>query len=411
MKKKTKRFLLVIIFLVIPAFAIAGYTFYSHFEGKFYAFKVFFEEIAKKGFKGILFPTADNEGALDNEQVNIPTDTLEDRVPVTVFKSFITGFRDSLPALGSLKGHRETKLGFEKAGIVELLNFKEGDLVAKGALICSLNKQESLIKVRHAESRVEEAKSNLSLADNKLQRMTKKYQIGGTSKSLYEEALLEYERSTHTVEIAKIDVENAKLELAKCDIFAPYEGLIGNKYVEIGETITPNTLVCDLIDVDYMIVQIGVVERDIEKIKVGQHVSIFVDAYPDREFLGKVEMLSPIVEGQSRTFSVEIKVANPQKLLLPGMFARVKINVFEKKKALIIPSSALVRFRNKVSVFVVNEQTQIVNERPVSVTYSTTDYAVIDRGLKAGELVVVGDQHALADGTPVRIAERQVPEI
>ncbi len=416
MKKKTRRFLLFFLLLIIPAMAIGGYTLYTQFEGNLSDILVFLKTVPQRDVKDLIFgrfikendgrSKTDNDGALIEEE-----EKPDSSIPVTVFKAFITGFRDTLPALGTLKGYRETKLGFEKSGIIKVFNYKAGDLVPEGALICSLQKSDSEITVRHAEAKIAEANSTLSLAKNKLERATQKYELGGTSKSLYEEAMLEYEKSTHQLETAKIELEDAKLELNKCDVFAPYEGILGNKYVEIGETITMNTLVCDLIDVEYMIVGIGVVERDIEKLQIGQRVSIFVDAYPNREFVGSVETLSPVVEGQSRTFSVEIKVANPQKVLLPGMFARVRINVFEKNNALIIPTSALNLQKNKYTTFVVNPDSMGVTERPISVIYATTDYAVISRGLKVGELVVIGEKEGVSEGMTVKIVEEQVPEM
>ncbi|MCB1196124.1 efflux RND transporter periplasmic adaptor subunit [bacterium] len=413
MKIRTRRFIIVVLIIVIPSIAVACFTLQEHLITAYSKVKLLVNAISEAGLKEYLFPTMrENDGEAENAGVALFAGQSENaqRLPVTVFKAFVTGFRDTLPALGSLKGHRETKLGFEKTGVLSLINFKEGDLIAEKALICSLDKEESLIRVKHAESKLKEAESTLSLAKNRLDRITQKYELGGTSKSLYEEAVLEFERSTHSVQIAKFELENAELDLRKCDLFAPHDGLMGFKYVEIGETITPNTLVCDLIDVQFMIVEIGVVERDHDKISVKQQVSISVDAYPGREFIGEVESISPIIEGQSRTFSVKIIVNNQQKHLLPGMFARVKINVFEKRDALVIPSSAIIQRDEKTSVYVVNPKTEIVVERPVSLTYATSDYAVISRGIKEGELVIISDTAAIADGAQVKIVERQVPE-
>ncbi len=411
MKKKTRRFLLFFLILVLPSLAIGGYTVYKHFEGDFSQVIFMLKGVRQKDISKLLFGRFLKDNTTDvGTMADAGDEQPDSRVPVTVFKAFVTGFRDTLPALGTLKGYRETKLGFEKNGIIRTFNYKPGDLVPEGELICSLQKTENEIRIRHCEAKVAEANSSLSLAKNRLERATQKYELGGTSKSLYEEALLEYEKSTHQLETAKIELENAKHDLLKCDLFAPYEGILGNKYVEVGETITMNTLVCDLIDVDYMIVVIGVVERDIEKLQTGQRVSIFVDAYPDREFIGTVESLAPVVEGQSRTFSVEIKVANPQNVLLPGMFARVRINVFEQKNALVIPASALVRQKNKFITLVIDPETFAVTERPVSVAYATTDYAVISRGLKEGEIVVIGEKEGVGEGMTVKIIEEQMPE-
>ncbi len=430
--KKRKRFIMVLIFLIIPSLAGTGYVLYRDFFPKNQTFSEFYKDMKERGLSKLIFPTLakmedglsklgvkvkkkdgmqskDNEGVPDNEGLDQAESVT--KVPVTVFKAFKTGFRDTLPALGTLKGHRETKISFEKPGTIAFFNFKEGDLVAEGALICSLDKQENEIKVRHAEAKLKEEQSNLSLADNKLKRAQQLFKIGGMAKSMYEAASFEYEKNLHAVESAKIELENTRLELKKCDLFSPYEGLLGNKYVETGEAVSNNTLVCDIIDVAYMIAEIGVVERDIEKVSEGQKVSIYVDAYPNREFIGKVENISPIVEGQSRTFSVKIKIANPQKVLLPGMFARVKVNVFEQKDALIIPTTALSRFRDKTFVYVVNQDAQVANERPVAITYQTSDYVVISRGLREGELVVIGEKQGLSDGAIVKVVEQQVPEI
>ncbi len=409
MHKKKRRLVVITLFFIIPMILFTVYIVYSQYKEEIYSLAGLFKDLKKAGVKDDLFHgTSENDSAENDSIRSAPT---PDGVPVTVFKAFSTGFKDSLPVLGSLKGHKETRLSFEKAGMLRSFNFKEGDLVPAGALVASIENEESEIRVRHAEAKVREAEANLAIAEKKLSRVTQKYKLGAASKSSYEEAMLEYEKTETMLDTAEIALENIIFDKNKCDLYAPHEGLLGNKYVDVGEAVNPNTLLCDLIDVSYMVVAVGVVERDIEKISIGQKVNILVDAYPSREFLGVVETVSPVVEGESRTFSVDIRVANSQKLLLPGMFARVKINVFEKKNALVIPTSAIVSFRNKSYVYVVSKETHIASERPVAVQYSTADYAVISRGIKEGELVVIGEKQGVGDGIPVKIIEEQVPEM
>ena len=158
-----------------------------------------------------------------------------------------------------------------------------------------------------------------------------------------------------------------------------------------------------------MFVELGIVEKDMDKIALGQDVEITVDAHSGAVFKGKVDYVYPAIEGKSRTLTVKVKLPNPDAQLLPGMFARAMITVAEFKNAIVIPSLSMNKKDEGYTVSVVDSQNK-AHIKPVKVAYVTTDYSVISEGLSEGELVVTETPQELKDETPVQVIEVQENE-
>jgi membrane fusion protein (multidrug efflux system) len=154
-----------------------------------------------------------------------------------------------------------------------------------------------------------------------------------------------------------------------------------------------------------------VTERDFNKISLGQKAKVFVDAYPDKTFEGVVDNVAPVIVGTSRTADVRVKIENPENLLLPGMFARVRILLYQKKDTLVAPNDALQGKENEQFVFVVKPDDKKVVKTPVVVGYSKVDYAQIDSGIRENDLVVVSGFERLKEGAKTRIIETQEAEL
>jgi len=237
----------------------------------------------------------------------------EERILVKAYKVARRDFEDSLPSLGTIKGYREMDLKFEINGVVDSLNFREGEEIREGDIIASLDQYDALLKLKYAQLELDKAK--------------KLFEIGSIIKAKLEQSELEY--------------ESAKSDIDKTYLYAPRDGVLGTRDAEVGEFVTSNDKVVTLIDDSDVFAEIGIIERDIGKVKVGQSSKVFVDAYPDTEFKGKVDNISPVVEGRSRTQGAKIRVRNTKKLLLPGMFSRVLVDIYAKENAIVIPNTAL----------------------------------------------------------------------
>ena len=138
---------------------------------------------------------------------------------------------------------------------------------------------------------------------------------------------------------------------------------------------------------------------------------MFVDASPDKVFEGTIENIAPVIIGTSRTADVRVRIENPERLLLPGMFARIKILLYQKKNTLVVPNDALQGKENEQSVYVVHPEEKTVTKTPVVVGYARVDYAQIDSGLREEELVVVSGFERLEEGSKVKIIETQEAEL
>jgi len=300
----------------------------------------------------------------------------EEEVPVNVFRVARGTFQDTLSAMGTIKGGSEIELRFQVPGVIKSFDFREGDKVAKGEVIARLDQNDALLKLKQAQIELEEYE--------------KLYSIGAIVKSKLEQARL-------AARLASSEFEKTYLRAAK-------DGIIGDKNVEVGEFITPNVKVATLVNLENVVVELGIIEKEIDRVFLGQKVTVNVDTYPGIDFTGRVSNISPLIAGKSKTLTVKANLDNPGGLLLPGMFARIKISIFEKENALLIPSDSLDRSTGEFRVFVVGEG-NVAYAQPVEVAYLSSDYAQIAGGLEEDELVVVQKPETLADGKRVRIIE------
>jgi len=300
----------------------------------------------------------------------------EEEVPVNVFRVARGTFQDTLSAMGTVKGGSEIELRFQVPGMIKSFNFREGDKVGKGEIIARMDQGDALLKLKQAQIELEEYE--------------KLYSIGAIVRS--------------KVEQARLAARLASSEFEKTYLRAPKDGIIGDKNVEVGEFITPNVKVATLVNLETVVVELGIIEKEIDRIFLGQKVTVNVDTYPGIDFTGIISNISPLIAGKSKTLSVKANLDNPGGLLLPGMFARIKISIFEKEEALIIPSDSLDRSTGEFRVFVVGEN-NVAYAQPVEVAYLSSDYAQIAGGLDVDELVVVEKPESLTDGKRVRIIE------
>lgn len=335
-------------------------------------------------------------------------------IPVRVFKVKPADFKDVLPVMGTVKGKTEIELKFEVNGIIKSISFREGAKIGRGDSIACLDPKDLELRVAYAKNKLNSAQAGYNSLKKKLEVHKKLFEAGAILKSKLEEVELESESAKFQAETAKNELELTENELGKGCLYAVKDGVMGPRKKEEGEFVTPQDKIGSLLETGEVFVEVGVVERDIDKIKLGQNARVYVDAYPNVTFEGKIDNIFPVVEGKSRTLTVKIKVSNPEGLLFSGMFARAEILIIELKNASMVPATALIEKGKGVTLIPsipkesIKEAEGRVEEgtielRKVNVGYVTSDYAQVKEGLKAGDLVVIEAQGELQDNTPVRI--------
>ena len=317
---------------------------------------------------------------------------------VKVYKVKKTSFKDTLPAMGTIKGFKEIDLKFETNGILENFNFEEGERMQEGDIIANLNQRDALLKLKYSEIELEKSK--------------KMYEVGGVEKIKLEQSKLEY--------------ESAKSDFEKTNIYAVSDGMLGSREIHVGAYVTPNDKVGSFVEIGNVYAEFKIIERDSPKLKLGQKCEIFVDAYPNKAFQGTVDAISPVVEGRTRTQKLKIELKNPNFELKPGMFTRTLIATYENDNALIIPTSAFKKKDADYFVYVVHKDEKpkgkpeeeeegeekepvleagTVEIRKIEIAYLTQDAAEIKKGLKEGELIIIEAFQEFKDKEKVEISE------
>lgn len=329
------------------------------------------------------------------------------------FKVGRFNFEDSLNALGTIKGAVEFKLSFEIPGVVSSVNYREGERYEEGALLLSLRQDDVLLRLKRAQAAFNKANTQVYIAEDKVAEHKKLFGMGAIPKSTIDTVQRELDSAKFEAEGARLEVKANESMLEKSNLYAPSAGMIGELNVEEGETITPNTLLGTHIMTEYVYAEFGVVERDVNKIALGQKARVFIDAYPDKTFEGVIENVAPVVAGTSRTATARVRIENPEGLLLPGMFSRVRILLYSKKNTLVLPTDAIQGGEGEQFVYVITqgEEESFVEKRAIAVGYTRPDYSQIDAGISEGELVAVSALEKLEDGKKIRLLETQEAEI
>lgn len=335
----------------------------------------------------------------------------EQIIAVKAFKVGRFNYEDSLNALGTIKGGVEFKLSFEIPGVVSAINYREGERYEEGALLISLKQDDILLRLKRAQAEKSKADTTLQIAQEKHKEHQKLFEIGAIPQTTLEKVKLEVDSANYDLQAAALEAKANEVMLEKSNLYAPTAGTIGELHIEEGEAITQNTLIGTHLSTDRVVAEFGVTERDLNKLSLGQKAKVFVDAYPDKTFEGTIDSVGSVVVGQSRTATVKVRIDNNENLLVPGMFARIKILLFQKKNTLVIPTDSLQGKENEYSVFVIDSDSKLVHSQPVVVGYQRTDYAQIDSGVREGDLIAITGLDRLKEESKVRIIETQEAEL
>ena len=251
-----------------------------------------------------------------------------------------------------------------------------------------------------SEQQYEQAKNQYEIADAQYQSARESYElvIEGAS----EEDLKSFEAQ---VRQAKAALDIAKYQLKNTQITAPISGKATSITVSSGEMISPSMPLLTIIDVSRIFVKVGISEKDISKIKIGQTVVLEIDAFPEEIFKGEVVSKGVAVDQISKTLEVKIEILQPEVVIPIGVFARGDILVKTNKNALIIPSSALSRKKDGIYVYVIEEG--IARQKEVELGIIQDERIEILAGLSVGQEIVVSGNQELEDGLEVNVLSKE----
>ena len=253
---------------------------------------------------------------------------------------------ETVTATGTLESVTQVDVGTQVTGKITKLFADYNSVVKKGELIAEIDKTLLESEVEAANANLESARSTYEYRKTNYERDRKLHDKKLISDYDYETSRNEYDVARLSYQKSKADRVKATENLGYAEIYAPIDGIVISREVEIGQTVVANMTVANIFtiaDLDNMQVIADVDEADIGQVKVGQRVTFSVDAYPDDVFNGKVTQvrLNPTEESNVITYEVVVSADNADHILIPGLTANITIYTAESQNALIVPASAL----------------------------------------------------------------------
>ena len=325
--------------------------------------------------------------------------------PQTVSATIIrkVDWQPQLSSVGTLVAVRGVDVTSEIAGLVRSIHFKSGQEVVAGQLLLQLNADADLAQLRALEAAAE-------LAASVVARDRQQFAVQAISQAQIDNDAADLKSKQ------ALAAQQAAL-VAKKTIRAPFAGKLGITTVNPGQYLNPGDKIVTLQTIDPIYVDFYIPQQQLGGLQVGQVLTLSSDAHANTAFAGKVSAISSKVDPATRNVQVEATVANPQRQLLPGMFANVHVEVGGKKQYLTLPQTAITYNPYGSTVFVVHPAPPpkagapppkagdlVVQQVFVTTGETRGDQVAVLTGLAEGQRVVTSGQIKLKNGSPVVIS-------
>ncbi|MFC1628825.1 efflux RND transporter periplasmic adaptor subunit [Gemmatimonadota bacterium] len=301
-------------------------------------------------------------------------------------------FTSTVRVTGSVEALYDVTIACEEGGIVETFLVRKGSRVTRGQPIARIDSE-------MLAAQLDEARAGARLAQEQWERQKRLWENEeiGTE--------LAYIQARETAAMRAATVRTLETRLAKKTITSPVDGTFEEYWYEQGEFAMPGSPFARIVSIDEVKIVGGVAERFAGDIVRGTQVEITIDNCPEAGCTADITYVGATVNSDSRTFSVEVILQNPGRLMKPGMIANMLILTERIEDALIVPQEAVIRSEEGYQVFVVasEEGREVARIRNVELGPARDDQVVISSGLAPGDRVVTVGQLKLGNGDPVSI--------
>ncbi|MBU0485416.1 MAG: efflux RND transporter periplasmic adaptor subunit [Proteobacteria bacterium] len=328
---------------------------------------------------------------------------------------------------GSLEARAEFVVAPKVGGRIVSLTVNLADPVENNQVVAELDNDEYVQTVAQAKADLAvaranmiEAESGLEVANREFERVKTLQKRGVASEAQYDEIMMnqsakkaQFAVATAQVTRAEALLETANIRLGYTKVSANWadgdkKRFVAERYVDEGQTVSANTPLILIVELDPITGLIFVTEQDYAQMQTGQTARLTTDAYPGEIFKGRIDRISPVFQQATRQARVELTIDNPQHRLKPGMFIRATVELASQAEAVIIPEQALVLRNDQTGVFIVNEDKKTVSWRPVVVGIREGDRVQVEGQGLTGRVVSLGHQ-LVDDGSPINIAGDEQP--
>jgi len=342
--------------------------------------------------------------------------------------------------VGTLLPNEQVVVSSEVEGPVEGVFVDLGDRVKKGQVLIKISDREFQINLDQQLAALYQAQARLGLkgendellnvneatevrkavaemfeAEQKFKRAAELFKQGVASKEARDEAEARYQSYKALYDSSLQSVQNLKAQakqtraavqlaqkkLRDTDIRAPFDGFVRERFVSLGQFLKVQAPVISLVQTTPLKLRADVPEKAVRFIQEGQDVEVTVDAFLDRTFKGKISRVSPAVNEQTRSLTIEALINNDHQLLKPGFFAKTRVISDERETVISVPGQTILNFYGVNKVFVVENGR--IREHVVKLGNRFGEDVEVLEGLTGGELIAVSDLSRLENDLPVKV--------
>jgi membrane fusion protein, multidrug efflux system len=326
----------------------------------------------------------------NDEQKNSAPGNSRQQGPLTVDGFLVEehSVSDRIEVPGSLMPAEETQIRAEVTGRITQLNIREGQTVSKGSLLVKLFDLDLQAQLRKLQVQ-------LDIAAKTEERQKDLLSINGISQQ-------EYDLSALQVENLKADIQTVRIAIDKTEIRAPYSGNIGLRNISLGAYVSPSDILTTIRQVETLKLEFSVPEKYAKEIKTGSEISFMVDG-GDSNHKAQVIATESGVDQATRTLRIRAMVDEKHPELVPGIFARVTLQLGKDTRALMVPTQAIIpQARTKQVIIYRKDSAQFVD---VETGVRDSAFVQIVKGIKQGDTVITTGLMAIRPNAKIRVGK------
>lgn len=315
----------------------------------------------------------------------------ENTIPVKVKTLDFEEFNHFILVSGNVEAEKHALVSPEVNGQIEKIYVSEGEQVEKGKLLVSLN-------TRVIESSIEEIKTGLELARKVFEKQKKLWEQNIGSEMQYLDAKNAKELAENRLKTLKTQVEMARIR-------APFTGFIERISGKEGEMASPGKSILEMVNLSNMKIYADVSEKYLTMVKEGDMATVHFASLPDVEKETPVYRTGNVINRNSRTFTIELKIDNPDNQLKPNLMATVMLNDFSKDSTLVVPSDIIKKdMQGEYIYLAVNTGESIIAQKIyIDTGLSYKDKTMITGGVKNGDKVIIAGYTEVSDGVKINV--------
>lgn len=302
---------------------------------------------------------------------------------------------------GSVESRVTSVVASEVAGVVTELIAREGTSLKKGEPLAQLRTTPLELRLQAADASLKEAQSRMKLAERNLERARELFEAKVSSQQQLDDSYYEFNAWQGRVEQYTATIAGIKLDIERCTVRAPFNGVVTRERTELGEWIGEGDPVAEMVSLEELEVRVEVPEQYFSRLKLGVPAKITFESLPGLEISGRVSAVIPQADVQARTFPLKVRIPNNAGRIGAGMLAQVSFPGGESYRATVVPKDAVVTRGEQKFVYLLNGDNS-VSQVTVQTGAGVGAWIEVHGGIRAGQRVVTRGNERLRPGQLVQ---------